>query len=1323
MNKRQNWPLGPGVVSMGDGDWGHDQGTFSPPEYGDYLATSNGVYACATLRARLLSSLPLLPYRLQTSKAKTGKEAVSGGPLLDLLTKVNPHWCVDDQTEALTMRGWLRGEDVTTDDRILSMRVSDGQLTWSAVRSVFRQAYDGEMIPIHTRQVDALVTPGHKFATIDGQLIPVEELRQGHCIRTMGTAACAEGTISYADAFVSLVGWFVTEGHVCRTKHRTGRRGERPTYGTYRDKATTVDIAQKDGTSRCDQIRATLVAAGARWHEYVSGVVRRFEVTGPTAAALQEAAPDKVMTLPFMASITPEQRILLLDTLIDGDGSRHPSASTVYFVQRRRDIVDAFVALCALAGKATHLRLRTFGQDDGHFGGPVWVVSVLTRKTNWIRKHISERESYTGLIWCPETEYGTFVCRRNGAVYVTGNTMARLLQQTELSLCMWGQAHWFLERGAGGRLPPREIWWGRPDRVRPLTDASKYITGYDYYPANAGSPITFSAGEVIWFRYPNPLDEFSGLSPMAAARLAADYGSAAMKANKALFEHGLHMGGMISLADKSQVMTNQQREEIETLIDKRYRGADNAHRWMVLRGALEVQGLSITPKDADYLGGLKQSLEDICRAFGVPQDLIQAGQHTYENVDAAMRAMWTQTMRPEARMIATELTEQLLPMFPGSGDVLEFDFAEVEELKEEETEAWTRWQQQIATGAVTINEWRADQGLDAVAWGDVFWASSILKPITDGEPEPPPSAPVIVETPPEEAKQLPAGEEPKQLTEGETQPAEEAASEEPRLVVAPQRRGLIYGSDEHRAVWQRFATRTESQEGKVAEVVAGLFRRQEASILAKLKASRGVRADPWDDVDFKARWRKEFRVAMRPVLRDIVEEAGQQGIASLGLGLGFNVVNPKVLRFIEQRAQRFATEVNATTWDDLRKSLSQGIEAGEDMDLLAKRVERVMGDRIASSASVVARTETIGAANGGTLQGWRQAQDLVGPLNKHWVCVAGDTRVSGLNVTFGARRLYSGPLVELTTTAGRVLTVTAKHLVLTRRGWVSAEDLKEGDDLVCQQFGIEGATPGAGGMPDIDDVPPKIAEAFDALYDLAAPLGAVHRVMDFDSEGRQSDIDVVPVDGELRHRLEPTYPEGIRQLALKCTDEYLGMLMTTRGVLAGGVTHALAAGGGACCSHSLGDNGGTLVASADESSLRLGSGLDASNTQTFNDTGAGAAPSAGKTQNGCALPVFLGYDRCLSIKVSSSVRHVYDYTTVTGWMIANSIIVHNCALDDRTRDSHIAAHEQYNGADDGIPLEDDFQVGGGRGPAPGQIGLPEEDIQCRCTMTAEPAPF
>jgi len=50
------------------------------------------------------------------------------------------------------------------------------------------------------------------------------------------------------------------------------------------------------------------------------------------------------------------------------------------------------------------------------------------------------------------------------------------------------------------------------------------------------------------------------------------------------------------------------------------------------------------------------------------------------------------------------------------------------------------------------------------------------------------------------------------------------------------------------------------------------------------------------------------------------------------------------------------------------------------------------------------------------------------------------------------------------------------------------------------------------------------------------------------------------------------------------------------------------------------------------------------------------------------------------------------------------------AMDERVRDSHAAAHGQI------VPVDEDFEVGGVTGPAPGDMGDPGEDINCRCGL-------
>ena len=552
-------------------------------------------------------------------------------------------------------------------------------------------------------------------------------------------------------------------------------------------------------------------------------------------------------------------------------------------------------------------------------------------------------------------------------------TLNRLLYMTELSLCLWGSAYWFIERGAGGRGKPTEIWWGRPDRVKVIPHPTEYLQGFLY--ETGGEALPFTPGEVVWFRYPNPLDEYAGLSPLAAARLAADLASAGMQSNKALFSQGLQIGGVI-YPKAPDVWSVEQADELSDWLHRRFRGVDKAHRWAVMRSEIGMEGAGVTPKDAEFLGAMRWSLNEIARAYGLPPELI--GDHeraTYSNMDQAYGGVWMTTMLPEARMVSEELTEQLLPMFGAGVDAAEFDTAQISALQEDENAAWQRADAQIARGVITINEWRGEQGLEAVAWGDVWWAPSGVQPVESGE---------LPEGAGEQGSQ--GAEE--QGSEGAEEQEDEGPEETERglsLETFWRTRGLEYGGEEHVRMWRRYTARTDEWEGLVTAVIAPLFERQQDAVLQRLKQRRSGRtvedavADPFD----MPRWIREFREKIRPVLRTIVEAAGLAAIEDLSevaAGIAFDVSQYAVQQFIERRAQRFAQRVNETTWNALRESLSQGVANGESIKTLEGRVTAVMGDRIRSTPETIARTEVVGASNGGTLASWKQSGVVVGKV-------------------------------------------------------------------------------------------------------------------------------------------------------------------------------------------------------------------------------------------------------------------------------------------------------------------------------------------------------
>lgn len=552
-------------------------------------------------------------------------------------------------------------------------------------------------------------------------------------------------------------------------------------------------------------------------------------------------------------------------------------------------------------------------------------------------------------------------------------TWRRLIEMTEMSLCLWGSAYWFLERGNG---VPKEIYWARPDRVRVVPHATNYVARFEYQPQSGMEPIRFKPEETVWFRYPNPLDEYSGLSPLAGARLAADTQSAAMKQNYQLFKQGISLGGLVT-PDGDRPMSKEAGKEIAEQLQHRAKGTANAHRWLVLLHAAKFEPMSMSPKDAEFIALHKLTLEDICRVYGVPIDLV-GGQRTFENYQSAVVSMWADTIIPEAVFLADEITEQLLPMFAGGEkvDLVTFDTTEVAALKEDTQKVWLQARLALGGGGITLNQFQEAVGLPGFdEAGDVLYVSTATPPVR------PADLSVLAEmaiAPPEPIEPPAIEEEPEN---DEAADEDESPETDPERALRPQNRvqaRMEYGSDEHERLWQRFVARTEPHETKVARASRKLFRAQEQSILTELgKVERAAEPDDIDGLMGKIfsiqKWRKRFREGIRPVLRAIIADAGQDALDQVTVGVGFDLTDPLVARALFDQTQRFAVELNETTWNALKASLAEGLEAGEGTDLLAQRVRAVMGDRIRSSGETIARTETISAANTATEAGFRQS--------------------------------------------------------------------------------------------------------------------------------------------------------------------------------------------------------------------------------------------------------------------------------------------------------------------------------------------------------------
>ena len=104
----RGFKLGSAAFHLHEMYGGHDNSTYSPAEYGDYLVTSNAIYTCATLRAEQLAGFPPKGYYYD----KDGKKReASGHKSLQVLKRVNEFWTLNRllRMTELCLGLWGRG--------------------------------------------------------------------------------------------------------------------------------------------------------------------------------------------------------------------------------------------------------------------------------------------------------------------------------------------------------------------------------------------------------------------------------------------------------------------------------------------------------------------------------------------------------------------------------------------------------------------------------------------------------------------------------------------------------------------------------------------------------------------------------------------------------------------------------------------------------------------------------------------------------------------------------------------------------------------------------------------------------------------------------------------------------------------------------------------------------------------------------------------------------------------------------------------------------------------------------------------------------------
>lgn len=485
--------------------------------------------------------------------------------------------------------------------------------------------------------------------------------------------------------------------------------------------------------------------------------------------------------------------------------------------------------------------------------------------------------------------------------------------------CLYGEAMVVKEtsigQAAGTRKLPAQLWVFNPVDFKEITQG-RMITGWRYNKEQ----ILLRPDEVIFIKDFNPYSLFRGMHPTKPIEKIIDIDWQSLIYNKAFFDNNGEPGMILGTEDD---LSDDVIKRTQKLWKEKYQGASNAHKLAILTGGLKPIEHGQSHKDMDFIEQKKFGREEILGIWRAPKALFNITEDlNYATFIGQMKIFWSYGIMPVMRKIEGAINRHLVWPYNPKIEAW-FDYSNVvayqEDFKEKVTTA-----AQLAGMGFTRNEInsRLQLGFEDAPWGDAWWAPFGLTPVKDAE----------IATEPEP--------EPDPDPEGK-----------PEKGLFDKKRSLL---------WKNFLVRQGTVEKQMSGAVSKYFLEQRKAALSALNelGAAGFKIN-WDEQDEKLKGKAEKFLYLS------AKEGVEFGRAVLGKkSLADDQLDMRLRSFLTLRTDKI-TMINRTIKNRIKVELDEGIAAGETIADLSNRIRSVYN--MASQRSLmIARTETVGALNGGS---------------------------------------------------------------------------------------------------------------------------------------------------------------------------------------------------------------------------------------------------------------------------------------------------------------------------------------------------------------------
>lgn len=371
--------------------------------------------------------------------------------------------CVDDKTEALTIEGWKKYNEINVGTLILTKNPNTGILEWQPIEKVnIYPDYDGDLYSIEGKTFSALTNGKHRWLCNHNtkpnskvEFVTTEELYNSKVVMPIHRTGEYLGNKNkiLSDDMVFILGIILTDGHIRYYQDKSKPRYGKPWYVIItQSKEKNISIIQ----NVVDKI-------GYNYNYKVSGKKHVWGFNKDFADYLHNIIPNKGLNMGLLNMLTKKQIKLLLDGMVLGDGCKKGTRIITSSIEQ----ANLIQILIVMAGYYSNILVND--NRGVHFSNKVKSGKIVTKNVSYLvtigknkhfhhmstrgTNHIKKISNQNKLIWCPTVNNGTWVCRRNGKTYITGNSTNMPCQSAASDMALFASVIVY-GKVKKGELPP-----------------------------------------------------------------------------------------------------------------------------------------------------------------------------------------------------------------------------------------------------------------------------------------------------------------------------------------------------------------------------------------------------------------------------------------------------------------------------------------------------------------------------------------------------------------------------------------------------------------------------------------------------------------------------------------------------------------------------------------------------------------------------------------------------------------------------------------------------------------------------------------------------